>query len=635
MKQWWFIILLIISFPLKADNIFVEAESFDCRGGWVLDNQSMGQMGSPYLLAHGLGVPVENASTVIRVENGGKYRVWVRTRDWVKQWDQTASPGRFELLLNGKALEVTFGTERAEWHWQDGGTICLKTGENRVELRDLTGFDGRCDAIFFTSALEMLPPDGKEELTVFRRNMLGLPENPEDAGEFDLVVVGGGIAGCCTALSAARLGCKVALIQNRPVLGGNNSSEVRVGLSGLIAQQPYPNLGNLVDELGPVGHWNNWEAKRDSSSVRSRQIMKILHQYPQKTIHNAGPASNYEDEKKFALLQNQENLNLFLNTQVVDVKKNGNKIVSVIGKNIISGKEYIFKAQLFSDCTGDGEVGFLAGADYRMGRESKEETGEPRAPLTSDLLVMGTSVQWYAEDTRNVSDFPDCPWAIRFDEKTCIPITRGDWDWEAGLNNDQITEIEYIRDHALRAVYGNWDFLKNKSEKKDQFAKKKLAWVAYIGGKRESRRLMGDLVLREQDILNDIQYEDATFTTTWGVDLHYPKPIQGMKEEPFLSYCDVQEIKPYAVPYRCLYSRNIGNLFMAGRDISVTHVALGTVRVMRTGGMMGEVVGMAASLCKKYHTDPRGVYEKYLSDLRILMKQGVGKSGFPEAESID
>ena len=109
-------------------------------------------------------------------ENGGKYRVWVRTRDWVKQWDQTASPGRFELLLNGKALEVTFGTERAEWHWQDGGTICLKTGENRVELRDLTGFDGRCDAIFFTSALEMLPPDGKEEFTVFRRNMLGLPE---------------------------------------------------------------------------------------------------------------------------------------------------------------------------------------------------------------------------------------------------------------------------------------------------------------------------------------------------------------------------------------------------------------------------------------------------------------------------
>mgnify|MGYP000450020631 FL=1 len=109
-----------------------------------------------------------------------------------------------------------------------------------------------------------------------------------------------------------------------------------------------------------------------------------------------------------------------------------------------------------------------------MGRESKEETGEPRAPLTSDLLVMGTSVQWYAEDTRNVSDFPDCPWAIRFDEKTCIPITRGDWDWEAGLNNDQITEIEYIRDHALRAVYGNWDFLKKQRVKEDQICQEKV-----------------------------------------------------------------------------------------------------------------------------------------------------------------
>lgn len=630
MKQWWFVILWMIAFPLQADNIFVETESFDSKGGWVVDNQSMGQMGSPYLLAHGLGVPVENALTMIQVKKTGKYRVWVRTKDWVKQWSQSGSPGRFELLLNGKALKTTFGTEKAEWHWQDGGVIKLKAGANQLELHDLTGFDGRCDAILFTSELEMLPPNEKEELAAFRREMLGIPARPEEGGSYDLVVVGGGIAGCCAAVSAARLGCKVALIHNRPVLGGNNSSEVRVGLSGLIAQQPYPNLGNLIDELGPVGYWNNWEAKRDSSSVRSQQILKILRQHPEKKIHNAGPASNYGDEKKLTLLQNQENLSLFLNMQVVDVKKEGNKITAVIGKDILSGKEYIFNAQLFSDCTGDGEVGFLAGADYRMGRESKEETEEPRAPLVADQLVMGTSVQWYAEDTSEVSSFPDCPWAIQFTEKTCIPITRGDWNWEAGLDKNQITEIEYIRDHALRAVYGNWDFLKNKSEKKEKFAKKKLAWVAYIGGKRESRRLMGDLILREQDVLNNVQYEDASFTTTWDVDLHYPKPIPGMKDEPFLSYCDVQKIKPYAVPYRCLYSRNIENLFMAGRDISVTHVALGTVRVMRTGGMMGEVVGMAASLCKKHQTNPRGIYKKYLSDLKTLMKQGVGKSGFPE-----
>lgn len=635
MKQWWIIILLITVCPLKADNIFIEAESFDKKGGWVLDNQSMGQMGSPYLLAHGLGVPVENASTVIQVRKAGKYRVWVRTRDWVKQWNKTGSPGRFEVLLNGKALDVTFGTEKASWHWQDGGTIMLKVGDNRLELQDLTGFDGRCDAIFLSSELDLFPPDEGKLLAVFRREMLGLPVEPEDGGEYDLVVIGGGIAGCCAALSAARLGCKVALIQNRPVLGGNNSSEVRVGLSGLIAQQPYTNLGYLVDELGGVGHWNAWEAKRDSLSVRSRQIFGILQRHPEKKIHNAGPATNYEDEKKLSLLLSQENLSLFLNMQVFDVKKEGNKIISVVGQDIMSGKEYIFKGKLFSDCTGDGEVGFLAGADFRMGRESKEETGEPRAPLKADQLVMGTSVQWYTEDTPEVSVFPDCPWAIRFNEETCIPGFRGDWDWEAGLDRDQITEIEYIRDHALRAVYGNWAFLKNESKRKEEFAGKKLAWVAYIGGKRESRRLLGDIILREQDLLEKVPYEDATFTTTWGVDLHYPKPIAGMEEEPFLSYCDVQEIKPYPVPYRCLYSRNIDNLFMAGRNISVTHVALGTVRVMRTGGMMGEVVGMAASLCRKHQTLPRGVYEKYLPDLQVLMSRGVGKSGFPEAGKLD
>lgn len=636
MKHGWIIILLFIcTCSLHADLLFVEAESFDKKGGWVLDNQSMVQMGSPYLLAHGLGVPVENASTTIEVGEGGKYRVWVRTRDWVKQWKQPGSPGRFKVLLNGKALETTFGTEKAQWHWQDGGTVSLKAGKHQLELQDLTGFDGRCDAIYLTSEVNNLPPDGADVLARFRKEKSGLPIVPEQAGAFDLVVVGGGIAGCCAAVSAARLGCKVALIQNRPVLGGNNSSEVRVGLSGLISQQPYPNLGYLVDELGPVGHWNNWELKQDSLSERSRQIKKILEKHPEKKIHNAGPATNYEDEKKVSLLQNQLNVSLFLNMQVISVKKEENRIVSVIGKDIESGKEYIFNGRLFTDCTGDGEVGYLAGADFHMGRESKEETGEPRAPLKADQLVMGTSVQWYATDVENVSSFPDCSWALQFNDQTCIPITRGDWDWEAGLNRNQITEIELIRDYALRAVYGNWSFLKNKSVKKAQFAKRKLAWVAYIGGKRESRRLLGDVVLKEQDLLEAVPYEDASFTTTWGVDLHYPKEVPGMKDEPFLSYCDVQDIKPYAVPYRCLYSRNVENLFMAGRNISVTHVALGTIRVMRTAGIMGEVVGMAASLCMKYQTSPRGVYKNYLEDLKILMKKGVGKPGFPEAKKLD
>ena len=616
----------------KSADLLVEAESFTTKGGWVLDNQSMNQMGSPYLLAHGLGVPVENAVTMIDVKTAGQYRVWVRTRDWVKTWGKEGAPGRFELILNGRALPTLFGTEKAEWHWQDGGKITLDVGKNRLELHDLTGFDGRCDAILFTTDLGFIPPENGKELASFRRDMLDLPDEPESMGHYDLVVIGGGIAGCCAAISAARLGSTVALIQNRPVLGGNNSSEVRVGLSGMIAQQPYSNLGYIMDELGGVGYATNWEANQDTSLQRSRQIRYLYNKYPEKVFDNAGPPSNYEDEKKLNLIRSHDNISLFLNMQVINVRKIGNRITAVIGKDIQTGKEYLFEGILFSDCTGDGEVGFLAGADYRMGRESKAETSEPRAPQKADQLVMGTSVQWYTEDTEEESAFPECPWAVEFDEKTCIPITRGDWDWEAGLDKNQITDIEYIRDYALRAVYGNWAYLKNHSKEKAQYANKKLAWVAYIGGKRESRRLLGDVILKEQDILNDVQYEDASFTTTWGVDLHYPKPIPGLKEEPFLTYCDVEEIKPYAVPYRCLYSRNIDNLFMAGRDISVTHVALGTVRVMRTGGMMGEVVGMAASLCKRYQTTPRGVYEEHLSELKVLMQKGVGKQGFPEVD---
>ena len=157
--------------------------------------------------------------------------------------------------------------------------------------------------------------------------------------------------------------------------------------------------------------------------------------------------------------------------------------------------------------------------------------------------------------------------------------------------------------------------------------------MAYIGGKRESRRLLGDVVLREQDLIEGTRYDDAAVTATWGIDLHYPHRKDGFDGEPFLAYSDSRQIAPYPIPYRCLYSRNIDNLFMAGRDISVTHIALGSVRVMRTGGMMGEVVGMAASICRRHNASPRDVYRLYLPELKRLMSAGTGKAGFPEANT--
>jgi hypothetical protein len=308
-------------------------------------------------------------------------------------------------------------------------------------------------------------------------------------------------------------------------------------------------------------------------------------------------------------------------------------IKSIVVKNIETGAEMKFVGKTFADCTGDPNLGHMAGAEWRMGRESKAETGEKTAPETSDTMTMGASVQWYsvpATDAANEpvkTEFPDLPWAHQFTAESAHPMLTGDWDWETGMNLDQIGDFERVRDNGLRAAYGHWAYMKNHStpEWREKADTRELGWVAYIAGKRESRRLMGDIVLKEQDIVQREIWTDASVVTTWTIDLHYPEDrnAQFFPGEEFRTIAVHQPIQPYAIPYRCFYSKNVTNLFMAGRCISVTHVALGTIRVMRTGGMMGEVVGMAASLCKKYDTTPRGVYEKRLVDLKALMEQGV------------
>jgi hypothetical protein len=588
-----FIPMLILScliLPATGGQIFVEAESFDDVGGWVVDQQFMDQMGSSMLLAHGMGAPVDDAVTNVTVP-AGRYRVWVRTRNWVPTSSGADAPGKFQVLLDGTALPTTFGTEGAEWHWQDGGAVRITKDKVKLVLRDLTGFDGRCDAIAFMSDLAAQPPEG-EVLAALRRS-----QEPENAGQFDLVVVGGGMAGICSAISAARLGLSVALVHDRPVLGGNNSSEVRVHLNGQINLPPYPRIGDLVRELDPGNQGN------------------------------ARPGAFYNDEKKLRLVKDEPNLRLFLNMHAYAVEKQSDRIVAVIARDIRTSKDLRFVAPLFADCTGDGTIGFLAGAEYRMGRESWQETGETLAPQEPDKMTMGASAQWYTVETLKPAPFPECPWALAFTEASCEHATRGDWNWETGLNKDQIADFESIRDHALRAVYGNWAFLKNQSQDKAKYTHRQLSWVAYIAGKRESRRLLGDVILSQQDVQEQRQYPDAFVTTTWSIDLHYPDPknTEHFPGEEFKTICKTPAIKPYPIPYRCLYSRNVENLLMAGRDISVTHVALGTIRVMRTGGMMGEVVGMAASICKNRGTTPRGVYTEHLPELKRLATRGVGK----------
>jgi hypothetical protein len=575
-------------------TVFLEAEGFADIGGWALDQQFMDQMGSPYLLAHGLGQPVADAVTTVEIPEASEYRVWVRTKDWVAPWNAPGAPGSFQLLVDGTALDVTFGTEGAQWHWQFGGTVEVPAGKVALALHDLTGFEGRCDAIILSADPDFVPPEG-DELVELRKRALGLAAGPDDAGEFDLVVVGGGIAGVCATLSAARLGLTVALVHDRPVLGGNNSSEVRVWLGGETNIDPYPRVGDIVRELEP-------EAQAHYGPENGAEL--------------------YEDAKRIEMVRGQKGVTLFLSKRAVAAETEDGRAGALVTQDIRTGERRRLRANLFADCTGDGEVGFLAGAEHEMTLKGH----------------MGPTNVWHVADAGRSAPFPKCPWALDLSDKP-FPV-RGDssaeskkpglgflgaWFWESGFDRDPIKEAELIRDWNFRAMYGAWDALKNVD---GLYPNHELRFAAYVAGKRESRRLMGDVVLTEDDIVSGAKFEDACVPCTWSIDIHWPdeKYREGFEGNEFISRAVHGDYKrPYWIPYRCLYSANIPNLFMAGRDISVTHEALGTVRVMRTCGMMGEVVGMAASICAERDCDPRDVYGKYLAELLALMRRGVGK----------
>ena len=593
MKKSLLLLGFVAALAAHAETVLIEAESFDDWGGWVNDTQFMDQMGSPYLLAHGMGKPVADAKTKFVVA-GGRYNVWVRTKNWTSFWHPDIGAGTFNLIINGEKLPNLLGCQgKGEWLWVKADDVTLKDGKNTLALHDCDGFDGRVDAIVFTT---------EADPSAFLNN----PRRPScvpaiknlNFPRYDVVIVGGGVAGICAAISSARLGLKTALIHNRPVLGGNNSSEVRVHLGAYANLPPYPRLGDVLAEFSP------------------------------KSGGNAREASVYEDDLKMKVVKKTKGLDLYLNQHVNGVVTNSEgRITAVVAQDTRKGGLQNFEGSWFVDCTGDGNLGFLAGADFRMGREAKSETSEPDAPEKADMITMGASVQWYAGKADGDAAFPVRPWMLKtINEQNCSPHLRGDWWWEAGLGRDQIAEGEYIRDYGLLVAFSNWAFVKNGYSKKDSFADKELKWVAYNAGRRESRRLLGDFILDQNHLRNKDFQPDGTCATTWTIDLHLPKTARESKfeGEPYQSNSLNEKIWPYPVPYRCLYSRNVPNLFMAGRDISVTHVALGTTRLMRTHGMMGEVVGMAASICKKHGCNPRDVYTTHLDELKELMTKGVG-----------
>ena len=578
-------------------GIFLEAETFADLGGWTVDTQSYEALGSFYLLAHGIGKPVRDAVTEFRTGEPAQWHVHVRTRDWTAVWKRGTPAGRFQLLIDGKPLENILGTEGLEWNWQKAGSVELAPGTHTLALHDLTGFDGRCDAVFLTPDSAFIPPNGKEELGRFRRELCGtaVADDPES---YDLLICGGGYAGLCTGIAAKKKGIKFKIIQNRPVVGGCGSSEIRVWTGGKVNVPPYPRLGNVAAMLSPI---------KGAAGLKK-------------------DAGLFEDFRKSALFEPDREL--LLDEAVIGAETDPadpRKITAVITRSVRTGRETRRRARLFADCTGDAVLANLVGCTILYGSEGREVYGESLGLAKSSPLVMGHSTLWETRERDHEVAFPDIDWGIEFNDSNALARFDCCWDWETGQYRDQVMDIEYIRDYGLMTCFANWSFLKNRSKRKAEWRNMELEWISAIGGKRESRRVLGDLVLTQNDIEKKIPYEDATGSITWSIDLHFPDPENRKKfGEAFQSCAYHRGIgSPYPVPYRCLYAKDADNLFLGGRCLSLSHVAFSCVRVMRTLGMLGEVVGMAAEICIRRNCLPRAVYSEYLAELKSAMKEGI------------
>ncbi len=563
----------------------METESFSSKGGWMVDQQFDQIMGSTYLLAHGMGRPVENAKTTITFPHKGNYHLWVRTKNWVPgDWD---APGRFQIIVNGKMLSTLFGTITG-WTWQYGGEVEISDTAVPVELKDLTGFDGRCDALYFSTSNKDVPPNDLKKMAQWRREKLGSPPTPPSAGNFDVVIVGGGIAGCAAALAADKQDLKVALIHDRPLLGGNASSEVRVHTLGI-----YGKGGEILKGLD-TKHWPNGSA-------------------------NAIP----DTTKRHKTMEGATNVHMFLSWRAFTANTKGSRITSVDARHNESGNTKRFRAPVFIDCTGDGWIGYWAGAEYSYGRESSDvynenwlKHGDKWSPKTADKLTMGTSLLWNSERGKIQIPFPKVPWAM--DVAKEHKATAGEWYWEyAAKDKHQIDDAEEIRDHMLRAIYGSF----YNAKKDPNNANIQLKWVGYIAGKRESRRLIGDYIYTMADAAKKRTFPDTVVEETREIDVHYQ-----FDNSIFISGAIFYKTHgTYYIPFRSLYSKNIDNLMMAGRCFSCSHIGLGGPRVMKTTGQMGIATGYAAALCKKYDTLPRGIYKEYIDELRGLIGYGANQ----------
>ena len=417
----------------------------------------------------------------------------------------------------------------------------------------------------------------------------------------DVVVIGGGLAGVSAAVAAARLGSRVSLITNRPVLGGNSSSEIRVWVVGATAH----------------GH---------QRFARETGIMGEL--FLENQYRNAEGNPYYWDQTVLDLVRAEPNIRLHLNTDVrttvmrdatPDAAADAAPVIeAVVGWTMGSEIETRFEAPVFIDCTGDGLIGAQAGATYRIGREARSEYNEPWAPLEADDELLGSSIFFYTKDAGRPERFVPPSIAIDIAQTPILAnriIRTGDngcnyWWIEWGGELDTVGDNERIRDELWGVVFGIWNHIKNSGEfDADTLT---LEWVGAIPGKREYRRFVGDHTLTQHDILDQVRFDDAVAFGGWSIDLH---PVEGV-------YADKPGAQQrfsdgtYDIPFRSLYSRDVSNLLFAGRNISASHVAFGSTRVMATCSTQGQAVGTAAALAARLGVTPRELGSRHLDVLQ-------------------
>lgn len=451
--------------------------------------------------------------------------------------------------------------------------------------------------------------------------------------KYDVVVVGGGLSGMCAAIAAARNGAKTALIQARHILGGNASSEIRMHICGASENMMKPQLeeGGILYEM----------------------------MLENKSINDYFNYSKW-DMVLYAAVKKQENLTVYLNTVMDDCAVQNGTIKSITAYQQTTETRWNFEADVFVDCTGNGTLGFLAGAEYRIGSESKYEFNEPHAPEMADNNRMGNTLLFKAVDRGCSVNFKRPDFARTFTEEQLkyrthsayhksettgevdrkylqmasfgsAQIDYGYWWIElSGKTEDIIDEYEQIRDELVECIYGVWDHLKNGGEHGAE--NYDLEWVGMMPGMRESRRLVGDYILNENDIVSNRVFEDAVAYGGWAMDIHTPGGLYDFDKLPstIISFDGA-----YTIPYRSYYSKNINNLMMAGRNISTSKMALGSTRVMGTCAAGGQAVGTAAALCIKYGCEPRGI-SAHMNELQqTLLRDDCYIPGYVNTDNFD